>query len=107
MNFKQKIVMMIAALAIAYCFLIVPWVTYVPMDTPQGNIASTHYDYRLFNSPPENPLALKAPEIMWMYQYQKVGLILIVNAILLFILRTKRGKKRPEFTTEASAQAAF
>ena len=107
MNYKQKIVITIATITLAACFLYVPWRTYVPLDTPQGNIAATHYDYRLFNNPPENPLAIKAPEIIWMYPVQKAGLILIANAIFLFILRTKKGKKGPAFTPEASPQAAF
>ncbi len=43
MNFKQQIVIVIGLLAIGYCLLVVPWMTYVPLDTPQGNIAETQY----------------------------------------------------------------
>lgn len=107
MNFKQQIVIVVGLLAIGYSCLIVPWVTYVPMATPEGNMAETLLEYRLFNSPPDNPLALKPPEIMWMYQYQKIGLVLIINAILLFFLRSRKTKKTSTFTHEATAQAAF
>ncbi len=107
MNRKQHIVILIAALAIGYCFLIVPWVTYVPLDTPQGNMAETLYDYRLVNNPPDNPLAIKPAEIVWAYQYQKIGLILAVNALLLFILRSKRAKKTLVCTAQSAPNAAF
>jgi hypothetical protein len=107
MNFKQQIVIVIGVLAIGCSLLIVPWMTYVPLDTPQGNIAETQYAYRLFNNPPEVPMALSAPKIVWMYQYQKIGLVLMVNALLLFMLRSKKTKKRFVCTTQATAHAAF
>ncbi len=107
MNFKQQIVILIGALAIGSCFLIVPWATYVPLETPEGNIAETQYDYRLFNSPPEKPLALKPPHIVWMYTFQKLGMILLINAVLLYLLRTKKRGQKPAYCGPANPSAAF
>jgi len=107
MNFKQQIVIAIGVLAIGFCLLFVPWATYVPLDTPQGNMAETQYDYRLLNSPPDNPLAIKAPEVVWIWQFQKIGAVLIVNALLLFFMRSRKTKRSATFTPEATVQAAF
>ena len=107
MNFKQQIVVVIGVLAIGFCVVFVPWATYVPLDTPEGILAETQYNYGLLNRPPDNPLAIKAPEVVWIWQFQKIGAVLIVNALLLFCLRSRKTKKRATFTSRATAQAAF
>jgi len=107
MNRKQHIVILIAALAIGYCFLIVPWVTYVPLDAPQGNMAETLYDYRLVNNPPEHARAIRPSEIVWMYQVQKIGFILALNALLLFLFRSKKTRRQFVCTPQAAPNAAF
>jgi hypothetical protein len=107
MNAKQKIVIAIAAIAIAGTFLYVPWRTYVPLDTPQGNIAETRSEYRLFNSPPDEPLALKPPQIVWAYSVQTAGLILVANGVLLYLLRTKRQNRQSMGVQTINPQAAF
>jgi hypothetical protein len=107
MNFKQQIVLCIAALAIACSFLIVPWATYVPLDTPEGNMAETQYDYRFFNSPPEKPLAIKPPHIVWMYPFQKLGIILLINATLLYLLRPKKRNRKSAYCASVNPSAAF
>ena len=107
MNTKQKIVIAIAAITLAGIFLYVPWITYVPLDTPQGNMVETRYHYRLFNSPPEEPMALKPPQIVWMYAYQKAGLILVANGVLLYLLRTRKKNSQVIYVQSVSPRAAF
>jgi len=107
MNHKQMIVIVIAGITIAGIFLYVPWITYVPLDTPQGNIAETRHEYRLFNDPPEEPLALKPPHIAWAYQYQKLGLIVAANAFLLYLVRTKKRNNRSAYCQHGDPRAAF
>ncbi len=107
MNHKQKIVIAIAAITIAGTFLYVPWRTYVPLDTPEGHMAETRDEYRLFNSPPDEPLAIKPPQIVWGYSVQKAGLILVANGILLYLLRTKRQNRQSICAQTVNPQAAF
>jgi hypothetical protein len=108
MNRKQQIVILIGALAVAYSLLVVTWMTLEPMDSPAGNQLLTKYEHRLFNSPPENSMAIKPPEIVWMYQIQQIGLILAVNALLLFLLRSKKKRTTAVYTAQqTSPQAAF
>lgn len=107
MNRKQQIVIFIAALAMASCVLYVPWRTYVPLDTPQGNMAETRDEYRLVNNPPVEPLAIRPSEIVWIYQTQKIVILLAVNALVLFLLRSKKTKTLAVCTHQTSPQAAF
>jgi hypothetical protein len=107
MNYKQKIVITIAAITLASIFLYVPWRTYVPLDTPQGNIAETRDEYRLFNSPPDEPMALKAPQIVWAYSCQKAAIILLANALLVYLVRTKKQNRKASYAQSASPHAAF
>ena len=107
MNFKQQIVIVIGVLAIGYSLLIVPWMTYETLDTADGTQLMAKYERRLFNSPPENPLAFRPPEIVWMYSFQQIGLVLAVNALLLFFLRSRKTKNSSAFSSRATAHAAF
>ena len=107
MNYKQKIVMTIATITLAACFLYVPWRTYVPLDTPQGNIAETLVEYRLVNSPPNEPRALKPPHIVWPYALQKAGVILLANALLVYLLRSKKRNNRVAYSQSVNPRAAF
>lgn len=107
MNYKQKIVMAIATVTLAVTFLYVPWRTYVPLDTPDGNIAETLVEYRLFNSPPNEARAIKRPHIVWAYQLQKAGVILVANALLVYLLRTKKQKHKINVVQTVDPRAAF
>jgi hypothetical protein len=107
MNYKQKIVITIAAITLASVFLYVPWRTYVPLDTPQGNIAESLMQYRLVNSPPNEPRALKPPHIVWAYSCQKAAVILLANALLVYLLRTKKQNGQTHCVQSVSPRAAF
>ncbi len=107
MNYKQKIVMTIATVTLAATFLYVPWRTFVPLDTPQGNIAETLVEYRLVNSPPNEPRALKPPHIVWAYSVQKAGVILLANALLVYLLRTKKQNLKINLVQTVDPRAAF
>jgi len=107
MNYKQKIVMTIATITLAACFLYVPWRTYVPLDTPQGNTAETLVEYRLVNSPPNEPRAIKAPHIVWAYQLQKAGVILLANALLVYLMRSRKQKQQINIVQTVDPRAAF
>lgn len=107
MNYKQKIVIGIAAIALAASFLYVPWRTYVPLDTPEGHIAETLVEYRLVNSPPSEPRAIKPPHIFWAYSFQKAAVILLANALLVYLLRTKKQKHQINIIQTVDPRAAF
>ena len=107
MNNKQKIVMTIATVTLAVTFLYVPWRTYVPLNTPDGNIAETLVEYRLVNSPPNEPRALKPPHIVWAYALQKAGVILVANAVLVYLLRSKKQSRPAKLVQTVSPRAAF
>jgi len=107
MNTKQKMVLFIAALALAWSLLYVPWVTISPMESAQGNLVQTNYEYRLFNNPPEDPWGIKAPTIAWRYAFQKAGAVLAANVFLLFLFRTRKQSRRTFFSQPVSPRAAF
>ena len=107
MNYKQKIVITIAAITLASIFLYVPWRTFVPLDTPQGHIAETRNEYRLFNSPLDEPMALKSPQIVWAYAFQQAVVILLANALLVYLVRTKKQNRKTSYVQSISPRAAF
>ena len=107
MNYKQKIVMTIAFVTLGVTFLYVPWRTYVPLNTPDGNIAETLVEYRLVNSPPNEPRALKPPHVVWAYALQNAGLILVANALLVYLLRTKKQNHKINLVQTIDPRAAF
>ena len=108
MNTKQKIVVLIAAIALAWSLLYVPWVTISPMETAEGHWVQTNYENRLFNNPPEDNWGIKAPYIAWRYPIQKAGVVLAVNVLMFCLFRTKRKQTLSAFLTQpTSPRAAF
>lgn len=107
MNYKQKIVMTIATVTLAATFLYVPWRTYVPLNTPDGHMAETLVEYRLVNSPPNEPRALKPPHVVWAYALQQAGVILVANALLVYLLRSKKQQQKANYVQTVTPHAAF
>ena len=103
MNYKQALVIALAAIAIGATFLFPPWITLKFPESGPANLLLTHSQRRLFNNPPEHS-DVKAPYIAWRYPVQHAVLATVVAGALCFFLRTK--KTRQDVATDCPAPAA-
>ncbi len=104
MNYKQAIIVAIAAITIGMTFIFPPWITLKFPDDNQGHMLLTHSERRLFNNPPESS-DVKAPYIAWRHPVQDAVVAAVVAGALCFFLRTK--KTREEITaSDCSVSAA-
>ena len=89
MDYKQIIIIAIAATAIGRTFLFPRWMTLRFSDSGPSHVLLTHSERRLFNDPPERS-DVKAPYIAWGYSVQDAVAAVVVAGILCFFLRTKK-----------------
>ena len=106
MNYKQVIIVAIAATAIGVTFLFPPWITLKFPESGQANLLLTHSERRLFNNPPATS-DVKAPYIAWRYPVQEGVTTAVVAGVLCFFLRTKKARESVVFNDRPSSAAAF
>ena len=106
MNYKQMIIVAIAAAIIGATFLFPPWITLKLPDTGPQHILLTHSERRLFNNPPATS-DVKEPYIAWRYPVQEGVLTAVVAGGLCFFLRTRKRQESIEPGDSPSSAAAF
>ena len=106
MNYRQVIIVAIAAAIIGVTFLFPPWITLKFPDTGPQHLLLTHSERRLFNNPPAMG-DVKEPYIAWRYPVQEALLAAVVAGALCFFLRTKKTQESIESNDTLSSAAAF
>ena len=106
MNYKQTLVVALAAIAIAATFLCPPWITLKFPESGPANLLLTHSQRRLFNNPPEHS-DVKAPYIAWRYPVQDAIIATVAAGALCFFLRTKKTREDVAATDCPTPAAAF
>ena len=106
MNYKQALVVALAAIAIGATFLFPTWITLKFPESGPAHLLLTHSQRRLFNNPPEHS-DVKAPYIAWRYPVQDAIVATVVAGALCFFLRTKKTRDEVAVNDCPSAAAAF
>jgi len=106
MNYKQAIVVTIAAIVVGLTFLFPPWITLKFPDSGPANLLLTHSEHRLFNNPPEHS-DVKPPYIAWRYPVQNAIVVTLAAGVLCFFLRTKKTREDVATNDCPASAAAF